>query len=474
VARTRKTSDTRTPGTSETQDPDKIEDAVVLGETASPDPDAPRSEDAPTVIEETAPEAVPETAVAEDVIPERIADETPEPPREDPILSEPEPERAEHVAQEEPAPKVEERPAPPAPPAAPPRRGGSGVVPLIFGGLIAALAGVGASRFVFPDGWPGATGTETVVADLRAAADAQTAKIAELESTLAALRDQVAAVPDPTAALGTLRDELAPQITDAATAASQAAERLGTLDTQLSALSTRVEEIAQRPSPAGLDTASLDAELATFRQELSAAVDEARANVVAAQEEAARIANEAAEEAAAREAAAAEEAEATRAAAEAAAAAAAREAAQTSILAALDSGEPYADFLAGLDVPPALSDPAADGVPTLTELVDSYPEAARAALDASIRANVDGTAMDRFTAFLRVQTGARSLEPRDGDDPDAILSRAEAAVRAGDLSQALTELTALPESGQAAMAGWTQSARTRLDALEAAQGLTQN
>jgi hypothetical protein len=196
--------------------------------------------------------------------------------------------------------------------------------------------------------------------------------------------------------------------------------------------------------------------------------------VVAAQEEAARIAREAAEEAAAREAAAAEEAEATRAAAEAAAAAAAREAAQTSILAALDSGEPYADFLTGLDVPPALSGPAADGVPTLTELVDSYPEAARAALDSSIRANVDGTALDRFTAFLRVQTGARSLEPREGDDPDAILSRAEAAVRAGDLAQALTEISALPEEGQAAMADWTQSARMRLDALGAAQGLTQN
>jgi hypothetical protein len=280
-------------------------------------------------------------------------------------------------------------------------------------------------------------------------------------------------VPDPSAALGTLRDELAPQISDAATAASQAADRLGALDAQLSTLTTRVEELAQRPAPAGLDTASLDAELADFRAELSAAVDDARANVVAAQEEAARIAQEAAEAAAARETAAAEEAEATRAAAEAAAAAAARQAAQTSILAALDSGEPYAQHLEGLDIPAALSAPAADGVPTLTQLVDSYPEAARAALDASIRASVDGTAMDRFTAFLRVQTGARSLEPRDGDDPDAVLSRAEAALRTGNLAQALAELDALPEAGQAAMAGWTQSARTRLDALEAAQGLTQ-
>jgi hypothetical protein len=458
---------------------------VVLGEAVPPHPEAeevpghsaPLAGDEPAVIEETAPEAATETVAGENVAPEPVSAET---PAEEPATSEPEaetvaaapedPQSSEPTAAaraEEPAARVEERTAPPA------RRGGSGVVPLIFGGLIAALAGVGAARFVFPDGWPGAGDTQTVIADLRTAADAQTARIAELESTLAALRDQVAAVPDPSAALGTLRDELAPQISDAATAASQAADRLGALDAQLSTLTTRVDELAQRPAPAGLDTASLDAELADFRAELSAAVEDARANVVAAQEEAARIAQEAAEAAAARETAAAEEAEATRAAAEAAAAAAARQAAQTSILAALDSGEPYAQHLEGLDIPAALSAPAADGVPTLTQLVDSYPEAARAALDASIRASVDGTAMDRFTAFLRVQTGARSLEPRDGDDPDAILSRAEAALRTGNLAQALAELDALPEAGQAAMAGWTQSARTRLDALEAAQGLTQ-
>jgi HemY protein len=205
-----------------------------------------------------------------------------------------------------------------------------------------------------------------------------------------------------------------------------------------------VEELAQRPSPAGLDPASLDAELARFRADLSAAVDEARANVVTAQEEAAAIARQAAEEAAAREAAAAEEAEATRAAAEAAAEAAGRQAALTGILAALDSGEPFEDRLSGLagaEIPAALSAAAADGVPTLTELVDSFPEAARAALDASIRAGVGGDPLDRVTAFLRVQTGARSLEPRAGDDPDAVLSRAEAALRTGDLPATLAEIS---------------------------------
>ncbi|MGB0440740.1 MAG: molybdopterin-binding protein, partial [Paracoccaceae bacterium] len=34
-------------------------------------------------------------------------------------------------------------------------------------------------------------------------------------------------------------------------------------------------------------------------------------------------------------------------------------------------------------------------------------------------------------AFLKTQLGARSLEPREGDDPDAVLSRMEAAAREG-------------------------------------------
>jgi hypothetical protein len=118
--------------------------------------------------------------------------------------------------------------------------------------------------------------------------------------------------------------------------------------------------------------------------------------------------------------------------------------------------------------------PAGDGVPSLAALVDAFPPAARDALDASIRATMGEGALDRVSAFLRVQTGARSLEPRAGDDPDAVLSRAEAALRAGDLETTLAELTALPEAGQAAMADWIQAARTRFEAVEAARALTPN
>ena len=125
-----------------------------------------------------------------------------------------------------------------------------------------------------------------------------------------------------------------------------------------------------------------------------------------------------------------------------------------------------------MEVPAALSGPAEDGLPTLSQLQASFPDAARAALDAAIRADTGSEAGDRLFSFLRVQTGMRSLTPREGDDPDAILSRAEAALRGGDLGTVLTELEGLPETGRSEMTGWEDVARVRLEALAAAEALS--
>jgi hypothetical protein len=74
---------------------------------------------------------------------------------------------------------------------------------------------------------------------------------------------------------------------------------------------------------------------------------------------------------------------------------------------------------------------------------------------------------ERAMSFLQSTTGARSMTPREGTDPDAVLSRAEAALGAGDLDLSLTEIAALPAVAQEAMAGWTTQAKTRQDALAA-------
>ena len=78
----------------------------------------------------------------------------------------------------------------------------------------------------------------------------------------------------------------------------------------------------------------------------------------------------------------------------------------------------------------------------------------------------------RVSAFLRNQTGARSLTPREGNDPDAVLSRAEAALGAGDLATVLKELAALPPEGQTAMAAWQARCVTRQAAISAVQSLS--
>ncbi|MCB2133097.1 MAG: hypothetical protein KDE02_09510, partial [Rhodobacteraceae bacterium] len=67
----------------------------------------------------------------------------------------------------------------------------------------------------------------------------------------------------------------------------------------------------------------------------------------------------------------------------------------------------------------------------------------------------------------------RSLTPRAGDDPDAILSRADAALKAGDLAAAIDEIAALPEGGKAVMAEWVGLAQRRMAALAAVSALAQ-
>ena len=100
----------------------------------------------------------------------------------------------------------------------------------------------------------------------------------------------------------------------------------------------------------------------------------------------------------------------------------------------------------------------------------SFADAARAGLGASLGAgDTGGSALGNF---LRAQTGARSVEPREGGDPDAVLSRADAAVARGDIAAALAEIDVLPEPGRAAMKGWTDQARAWQAASGAVAGLT--
>ena len=132
--------------------------------------------------------------------------------------------------------------------------------------------------------------------------------------------------------------------------------------------------------------------------------------------------------------------------------------------AAVETGKSYGGQLsalaaaAAIDIPEALLEDAKTGVLTLAELQKSFPAAARKGLKASVRADADDTTTSRVMAFLKSQIGARSLEEKDGDDPNAILSRAEGALNRDDLQAAFDLVNQLSEPGKVAMAVWLEDA----------------
>lgn len=352
------------------------------------------------------------------------------------------------VAPEDPAPATSHATAHAAPP--PPAK--SGFFPLVLGGVIAAGIGFGAAQFLGPMG--------ARTADLQA-------QLADLDGRLTLLSGEMTTriAEMPAAATDAALTELAPQL-DALSA------RLDEQDTRLSALSNRDDLEAQiTDALAGIEPRVTDqvaatladplADLQSLRDDIAARQDGLRSDIESLRALAeTRVADAEAEAAAA----------ANRAARTAA------RLALTDLASAFDSGAAFDTVLpqiatADVDIPPALSEAAQTGVPTLAALQDSFTGAARRALSESLQSVEAGSVTDRVALFLRSQTNARSLSAREGDDPDAVLSRAEAALRAGQVDEAITELDALPDAGRAAMADWIAEARLRADAADGLNAL---
>lgn len=148
----------------------------------------------------------------------------------------------------------------------------------------------------------------------------------------------------------------------------------------------------------------------------------------------------------------------------------------TAIDTALSAGVPFGDALsamanAGVSVPEALSK-SADGVVSMASLRADFPDAAHAAIRASIMADGDGGIGASIGTFFRSQVASRSLTPQEGDSADAVLSRAEAALKADNLAGALDEIAdlpviSMPSEGRGPMGNWVENAKARLAALEA-------
>lgn len=337
------------------------------------------------------------------------------------------------------APETPETPVPPAPAA--PRK--SSAMPLIAGGVLAAMIGFGAAQ-VLPNGW---FGDKTLQTQL----DAQTSELTELKAAIA----ELAAAPAPQ-----VDTALIERLTAVETTLAAPGSALAPLIARLDALDQTITTLQSRPATGGTTDPAALAALQTQIDALKSGGISATALAEATAAIDAKLAEAEAKIAA------------VKADAEAIAATAAKRAALHQMQAALDSGAPYTSALADLadmTMPPLLADHAASGLPSLQSLRQTFPDAARAALEAALKANVGESWTDRVTAFLRGQTGARSLTPREGNDPDAVLSRAEAALAAGDLTTALAEVAALPPEGQTAMTDWLARAQLRQDASQAVQ-----
>ncbi|TNC74332.1 COG4223 family protein [Rubellimicrobium roseum] len=368
-----------------------------------------------------------------------------------------------------------------APPPEPRRR--SGVGGLLLGGMIAAALGFGAAWLaqdrlgLFAAQLP-ADLEERIAAleaqpvagegDVQALAD----RLAEAESRLSAL--EATPAPSGAADLEPLRAELAQDIE----------ARASDLERRIAAIESRPATPVGSEAPLGslavedVAAATPTVEPDELREQVLSAVEprltgteETVAELQAAladldtRLDAAEQASSSATEQARAAAQASEQIEARAAAAEAQAR---RSAIVAQLDTALDSGEPFEPALSeleavGAQAPEALSSRAAEGVPTLADLRESFPEAARAALAAARDGGLvdDG---DGVMGFLAGQLSLRSTAPRDGTDPDAVLSRAEDHLGQGRLGEALAEIETLPEAVRTTMNDWIAAARTRVEA----------
>ena len=324
-------------------------------------------------------------------------------------------------------------------------------LPMLFGGLIAGAIGFFAAFALVP----GLSIDRDAVASATRASETNASGLADLTSKIDALG---AEIPEPVDTsdldngLAELRSEVA-TLSDSVTSLRDVPPvDLTGLEAQIAALGERVTALeVNEGNASSAQAAEAEEQLAAFKRELERLVADAEAKVTAADQKAAEI----------------------EAASLAAAQASERKATFSKLKAAVEGGARFTDLIEGIDdVPAALADHAKTGVPTLVVLQQDFPNAARAALATAQTVPEDASTGERLTAFLRRQTNARSLTPKEGDDPDAILSRAEALLGNGALTDALSELSALPEAAQEAMSGWMHDANTRLAALQAVDSLS--
>lgn len=146
---------------------------------------------------------------------------------------------------------------------------------------------------------------------------------------------------------------------------------------------------------------------------------------------------------------------------------------------ATDNGEPFADeleVLAGY-IPQGreiatLRRYSDTELPTAAQLEEAFLLAARDALAADGRDEAAGM-FGKLSARAGNLISIRPAEPTAGDSAQAVISRAESFVDAGDIAAGVAELDALPDAARAGMADWVTLASSRVAVDQAIASLSQ-
>lgn len=316
-------------------------------------------------------------------------------------------------------------------------------VGMILSGAVVAGLGFGSGLLLRP------SGDEA----LQAMLDSQASRLAELESRVAAIPEPLDIGPLQTR-ITELQQEIDGQKAGLEALGAQTESRLSDLEKRPLADGTLADEALAAYER---EIAALRSEIVGQGSRLQDMADATAQQLSQTQEQARQIEQSSAD----------------------AARNAALSAAVSKLRVALDAGggfeAPLADLsAAGVEIGPDLALVAADGVATINQLQTDFPQAARNALAAARREGVAGEAASGVLAYLRNQFDVRSVVPHEGSDPDAVLSRAQAALADNRLADALAELDALPEVARAEMSGWIAAATARRAAIVATDSLAQS
>jgi len=335
----------------------------------------------------------------------------------------------------------------------------SAFVPMLLGGIVSGAIGFGAAYYLF---------TSNLLTNGVTVADIQTELSAEIENNSDRISQNTTVTKEQDAALQAIAsrldaiDDKFEHLTDSLAATSSLSDALDSLNTRVESIEALAADMSQvvaklekRPVAATLSNEVIEA----YNSEVSKLME----TMAAQRKEVETLLDEAnAEKARTSEIARNTQARIT----------------LNALQTAFNSGQGFAAELEEFSklstnpIPSNLLEIAATGVTGLETLSDAFPEAARGASAAERSGDsYDGTTQS-LLGFLKSQVQARSVTPKEGTGADAVLSRAEAALRGGQLEIAVKEVQTLQSPAKEAMEVWQSKAQERLNLIEALNSLS--